>query len=1054
MKKLFTGCATALLAFGCNGGSDSSELENGFRQPPADIKTAAYWYWISGHVSKEGVVKDLESMKEAGIGRAFIGDIGLPEYQSGQGAVEFGSDEWWEIMHAALKTATDLGIEIGIFNSPGWSQSGGPWVAPERAMRYLASTSTRIAGGGRVETALPRPNKPGAENFKDVKVIAYPAPEGVETAVFDGLLSASADGGMQAEITTAEPFTLRGLKIRTNTAPIDKPTRIEAMTPDGYRTLAEFRIARYNPSLSVGFDPYAPVVVSVPATTSTAFRFVVEGAVPADAIRLIELSSAPLVESYPEKSLAKMYQQPLPYWDEYMWREQPAPDAAASTIAPETVIDISQYLDGDMLTWDAPAGDWIVMRTGMLPTGVTNGPALGKATGLETDKMSREHIEAHFDAYMGEILRRIPAEDRRCWKVVVQDSYETGGQNFTDTFLEDFEARYGYSAVPYLPVYEGVVVGSEDLSDRFLWDVRRFVADKVAYDYVGGLRDVCHRHGLTTWLENYGHWGFPGEFLMYGGQSDEIGGEFWSEGSLGDIENRAASSCGHIYGKTRIWAESFTAGGGGYHRYPEMIKRRGDRFFTEGINSTLLHVVISQPYEDREPGVNTWFGIEFNRKNTWFPHLHLFTDYLKRVNFMLQQGLNVADAAYYIGEDAPKMTGVTDPALPAGYQFDYINAEVLVRDAFVRDGLLTLPHGTQYRILVLPRQTTMRPEVAAKIERLINDGAVVLGPAPERSPSMQNYPEADMQVAGVAKRLWSKIDPATKYARIGKGMLINGMGTAQAFGLIGCTPDITIGADEPLLYGHRKADGTEIYFVSNQSDEEITVAPVFRVKSMQPELWDPVTGDIRRLPSFSRTDDGTAVPLKFAPGESVFVVFRDKDAVTPQVAPAHLNYAATETIAEIGGAWNASFQPERRGPSQSVVMDRLRSLTEFDDFDIKYYSGMIRYENGFTLESVPEGRLFLDLGSVAFTAKVWINGNYAGGAWTAPWRTEITGLVREGRNDLKIEVATTWKNRIIGDARLPQNERLTWYTSQTWGPDSELSPAGLLGPVTLERAVW
>ena len=161
--------------------------------------------------------------------------------------------------------------------------------------------------------------------------------------------------------------------------------------------------------------------------------------------------------------------------------------------------------------------------------------------------MSRKHVEAHFEAFMGEIYRRIPAEDRACWKVVVQDSYETGGQNFTDDFLSEFQARYGYDPLPFLPAYEGYVVGSEDRSDRFLWDLRRLIADKVAYDYVGGLRDVCHKYGLTTWLENYGHWGFPGEFLQYGGQSDEIGGEFWSFGDLGNIENRAASSCGHIY---------------------------------------------------------------------------------------------------------------------------------------------------------------------------------------------------------------------------------------------------------------------------------------------------------------------------------------------------------------------------------------------------------------------------------------------------------------------------------------------------------------------------
>lgn len=232
-------------------------------------------------------------------------------------------------------------------------------------------------------------------------------------------------------------------------------------------------------------------------------------------------------------------------------------------------------MKGDNLEWDAPAGDWVIMRMGMRPTGVKNSPADPEATGLETDKMSRKHVAAHFEALMGEICRRIPEADRRSWKVVVQDSYETGGQNFTDDFLESFCQRYGYDALPFLPAYEGYVVESQDRTDRFLWDMRRLVADRIAYDYVGGLRDISHKYGLQTWLENYGHWGFPGEFLQYGGQSDEIGGEFWSFGELGNIENRAASSCGHIYGKNKISAESFTSGGRPFECYPATMKREG-----------------------------------------------------------------------------------------------------------------------------------------------------------------------------------------------------------------------------------------------------------------------------------------------------------------------------------------------------------------------------------------------------------------------------------------------------------------------------------------------
>ena len=1086
MKKiicyLLNACIGVML-FSCTTNSTSDltgeSLEKGFIETPDSIQTAIYWYWISDHISEEGVIKDLHAMKEVGINRAFIGNIGLSEAEGiPSGKVKFYSEEWWKILHTALKTATELGIDIGIFNSPGWSQSGGPWVKPEEAMRYLASAKTTIKGGQKIDITLPRPESPYKDSFQDVKTIAYPVikHEMSNLTLENTRVKSSSkipeinnliDGKQNTFTTIPIPteddhseitidfevnttFTLRSMKIYTSESPIDCPAKIQAKINDSYQTLAEFRISRFNPQLNVGFDPYAPVVISVPATKAIDFRLIISNDKKSFGIKEIEFSTIPMVERYPEKTLAKMFQTPLPLWNEYQWPQQPVIDDPSLIIDPAQVIDLSANLTGDKLNWDAPEGDWVVMRTGMFPTGVTNAPASPEATGLEIDKMSKKHVEFHFNAYLGEIYKRIPAKDRKCWKIVVQDSYETGGQNFTDDFLQIFKNRYGYDPLPFLPVYDGVVVGSEDISDRFLWDMRRLVADQVAYDYVGGLREVSHKHGLTTWLENYGHWGFPGEFLQYGGQSDEIGGEFWSEGSLGDIENRAASSCGHIYGKNKIWAESFTAGGGGYHRYPAMMKQRGDRFFSEGINSSLLHLYIAQPYEDREPGVNAWFGNEFNRTNTWFPHMDLFMSYIKRTNYMLQQGLNIADVAYFIGEDAPKMTGITDPELPKGYQFDYINAEVIERDLFVRDGILTLPHGSQYKILVLPKLKTMRPELLTKIQQLIEAGAVVMGPAPQQSPSYENYPQADKEVNQLANTLWSQIDPVTRYAHIGKGILIDGLDLTKALQLINCAPDCKLKQDDPVLFGHRSMEGIEIYFITNQQDQPITITPELRVTHKQPELWNPVTGEIRSLPSFQQTETGTLVPLKLDTYESAFIVFRNKPSTKPKTADAELNFPTPEKIKELT-SWTVFFDQAKRGPAEPLQMNSLTDLTTFEDFNIKHYSGIIRYQTQLTLDNKPTGKLFINLNDVTAMAKIKINGEYAGGAWTPPYRVDITDLIKAGENKIEVEVTTTWKNRLIGDLKLPEAERTTWVTAQPWKADSPLDKSGLMGPVWIEK---
>jgi hypothetical protein len=1056
-----------------------SQIESGFKKVPDSIQTSVYWYWISDNISEEGVIKDLYSMKKAGINRAFIGNIGLDDVPYGK--VKMLSEEWWKILHTALKTATKLNIEIGIFNSPGWSQSGGPWIKSEDAMRYLISGETRVKGPVKYSEKLEKPTP----LFQDVKVIAYPAPKNDQLVLndkntvissnpkVDGL-STLFDGNKKSGINILEddqltidfqanaPLTVRSLTIQTTEVPISATASLQAKNANGeYVGVKNFDIMRVREDLNVGFQPYAPVVVSFPATTATNFRLIIKNNQLKDwwvspkksqnGLAEVTLSAAPRVEQYAEKTFAKMFPSPLPYWKEYQWAPQAEADDKATVIDGSKVIDISNKMTADgTLNWDVPAGNWIILRTGMTPTGTKNGPASPEATGYEVDKMSKEHTEMHFYGHMGEILKRIPEADRKCFKVVVQDSYETGGQNFTDGFLDQFKQKYGYDPLSYLPVYTGMVVNSQQASDCFLWDMRRMVADKVAYDYVGGLRDISHKYGLTTWLECYGHWGFPGEFLMYGGQSDEIAGEFWSEGDLGNIENRAATSCGHIYGKNKISAESNTCGGAAFSRGPANLKQRGDRFFAEGINNTLLHVFISQPYEDKNPGINAPFGNEFNRKNTWFSQMDVYTQYLKRTNYMLQQGLNVADVAYFIGEDTPKMTGIIDPELPVGYQFDYMNAEVIEKFMTVKKGLITLPHGTQYRILVLPKLETMRPELLAKIKQLVNDGAIVMGPAPKRSPSLQNQPMADQQVQKIAKELWGNVDGINITSRkVGKGMILNGLDMKQALALINCIPDCKLPEDNTIHYGHRSTKEGEIYFVSNQTNETKLVTPEFRVKGLQPELWEATTGSMRTLLAYTQSGNTTAVPLKLAPNESVFIVFRNA-AEKSNATTLEANYPTPVLLSDLQTPWTVKFDTNNRGPIKPVEFKTLMDWTTSTNDSIKYYSGTAIYSNQFQIKKLPnQQKVMISLGYVTASAKISINGVYVGGLWTAPYELDITSFVKKGNNDLKIEVVNNWMNRLIGDAKLPVEQRKTWCSVNPYTAESPLQVSGLIGPVSI-----
>lgn len=1038
---------------------DFTEVEKNFKDIPADIQTSIYWYWINDNISKEAVIKDLHSMKEVGINRAFIGNIGLSPQEAPYGKVKIFTDEWWDIMHTALKTATELNIEIGLFNSPGWSQSGGPWIKPEQAMRYLTYSEVKVKGPKKLQQHLTEPTK----DFQDVKVIAMPvnkdylinllekgtytiSPSNIKADLNTGKELTFNDKEITIDITLPKEATARSLVLYPAERPIRAKIELQVQEEDSFKNIKQFTLNRTNPALNVGFEPYAPVAISLPEVKDQKLRLVME-ANPGSGIKRILLSPLLYMERFAEKSLAKMHQTPLPYWHDYLWDEQP--DVTSYKMAqPDEILDISGYMDDQgLLTWDVPEGEWIIMRTGMTPTGVTNSPASPEGTGLEVDKMSKEHVTSHFDAYLGMILERIPADDRKTLKVAVQDSYETGGQNFTDDFLKEFQKRYGYDPVPFLPVFKGHIIGSPDLSDRFLWDVRRFVADKISYDYVGGLRKISHEHGMTTWLENYGHWGFPGEFLQYGGQSDEVSGEFWNEGNLGSIENRAASSCAHIYGKPKVSAESFTCGEGSYSRYPAILKQRGDWSFTEGVNNTLLHVYIHQPYENRPPGVNTSFGNEFNRLNTWYSHLGLFVSYIKRANYMLQQGRNIADVAYFIGEDAPKMTGIRDPEIPKGYSYDYINAEVIERDLTVKDGKLVLPHGTSYRVLVLPKLETMRPSVLKKIEQLVADGAVILGPPPSRSPSMENYPVADQEVNVLAKKMWG--DLSIKQRSYGKGTIYTDVELKEVLDRSGVIPDCQFGENDPVLYVHRTAGDNEIYFITNQSDRTITVSPQFRVQGKVPELWDVVTGSIRPLPAFIQGEESTTVPLQLEAYESGFIVFRKTGK--PAATGVEDNYPKPEIITKIDQPWQVLFESDqyKRGPVQPVTFTTLTDWSKHEDESIRYYSGTAIYKTTFDVKKKPEGKLFVDLGQVTAMAKIKINGKYVGGVWTAPYRIEVSDVIRDGINELEVEVVNTWMNRLIGDLRLPEAERPTWAHHNSWNVHSPLQTSGLLGPVNL-----
>jgi len=1050
-------------------------IQTGFVTPHDANSVWCYWYWIGDDISKEGITKDLEAMKEVGIGTAFIGNINPEEVD---GPVPMLSEEWWSHMVHAVNEGKRIGVDIGTFNCPGWSMSGGPWVKPEMAMRHMVFSETTVTGGGIVNLEL---EQSGTE-FQDTHVLAFPTLHAGKTtlnnknssieitphidnakALIDDDIStvASFDAASKEyaiDIKTQGIITARSIQLHPGINGFNTNCELFALIDGEYKSVKTFIFERQNTRVNVGPDRYGAVAIALPDVRSNDFRLVCtnKGSMwRADAgFSEIVISEAPVLEHYVEKKLGKMFPSPLPKWNSYIWENQKEIENAELKIDEKKVIDISKNMDSNgLLTWNVPGGEWTIMRFGMVPTGTTNAPSAPQGKGYEIDKASSEIARFHYEKYVGELLKRVPEENRSALKYVIADSYEQGSQNWTDGFEQLFEEKFGYSPIKYLPVFAGRIVNSVEESNRFLWDLRRAVADAVAYEYVGGLREVSNENNLKLWLENYGHWGFPSEFLMYGGQSNLVAGEFWNEGALGNIECKSGSSAAHIYGKPVTSAEAFTASQKAFLRHPAMLKKRGDWSFTEGINHFVLHLYIHQPDDNRVPGVNAWFSTEFNRHNTWFKQSKTWIAYLRRCQHMLQQGKYVADVCYFIGEDAPMMTGARNPELPDGYSYDYINAEVILDRLSVKDGKFVLPDGTSYSLMVLPPNNTMRPELLAKIEQLVNQGGVIFGQAPEKSPSLENYPESDQQVKNLAEKLWgAEIDTEKQIKKYGEGYVVDKLDLKTTLEALELYKDVDTDAGLPVLWTHRRIAGMEIYFLTNQSEDEINFEPSFRVKGMRPQLWDAVTGEIRILNEYSEKDGRISIPIKILAHQSWFVVFTN---IQDNVAKGYdQNFPEFRQIQSINSEWQVDFQNKAIGPKTPVKFESLTDWSLSESDKIKYYSGTATYETSFDIADKPENEeLFINLGDLSVMAKVKLNGTDIGGTWMFPYRLKATKDLKVGPNKIEIEVVDLWRNQLIKDKKLPKDERYTWHLVDDINVDEEPHSSGLLGPVTIEQVV-
>lgn len=564
----------------------------------------------------------------------------------------------------------------------------------------------------------------------------------------------------------------------------------------------------------------------------------------------------------------------------------PAPDVPDEAVVPlDGVVVLTHLMRQDgWLEWDVPEGEWTILRVGHTPTGKDNHPATPEGRGLEVDKMSREALEAFWnDGVMATVLRDVGALAGKTLNNALVDSYEVGAQGWTPRFREEFRRRRGYDLLPYLPALAGYYVGSPEISERFLWDLRQTVSELFVENYYGHFATLCRRHGLLFSTEPYGDGIF--DDLAAGGRADIPMGEFWIGGWTHETA-KLASSAAHTYGRRIVGAEAFTAAPelGRWLNDPYSMKTLGDHIFCLGVNRFIFHRYAHQPWKDLKPGMTMGpWGFHFERTLTWWEQSRAWLRYLARCQYLLQQGRFVADIALYAGEHQPVSPPFRLDLRERGYDYDCLSKEILLQ-ARVRDGRIVLPSGMSYRVLVLPDSRFMTPRVLRQVAELVRAGAVVVGPKPEKSPSLQGYPGCDEQVRRLADEVWGECDGVkVKEHRYGKGKVVWGKDVVLVLQEMGVPPDFEVVPRDRVEYIHRVLGDADVYFVSNQRYRTVEVQAFFRVTGKVPQLWHPDTGMIEPAPVYRVQGGRTVVRLRLPPAGSVFVVFRPSGQRKPHV---------------------------------------------------------------------------------------------------------------------------------------------------------------------------
>ena len=1086
-KKISVAIAIILSAISCTPQNSIEELQRGWENPPLSARNRVWWHWMNGNITKEGICKDLQWMKDTRQGGVHNFDAALGTPTIVDKRLIYMDEGWKDAFAYAVKVADSLGLEFTVASAPGWSSTGGPWVSEQDAMKKLVWSEAYASGN--VNMSLPEPpHTTGAfldgapagrgaagtnyEYYEDIAVIAVKLPTDRQTTASLGA-KVTASGGnftlqqltngsisdavmlprddkngyawIQYEFPT--PITIKSLKMvgAGGGGFGDGTPATQLESSDDGKTFSHVCYVRGG--------NVAQVTMSVPATTAKYFRIRVDNPLAAGGgfFGMGGASSTPPagtmiaeLELYPYSRVHR-FEDKAAFSSASNLTAVPTPTAQNEVFpSVEDVVDVTaNYINGK-LSWNAPEGNWKIIRYGWSLTGKQNHPAPLEATGLEVDKLDPEAWTRYFHTYLDMYK---DASDglmgQRGVQYVLTDSYEAECETWTPAMFNEFKTRRGYDLKKWLPVLSGEIIGSPQQSDAFLFDWRTTIGELIADNYTLLSKIAKEDYGmLGRYTESHeGGRAYVGDGMDLKATAEvpmsamwvtapwvPIGPDGQPDMSVYDADDKESASVAHIYGQNIAAAESMTAPGSGgksYSYHPGNLKYVADRELSNGINRFVIHESAHQPDDVHVPGMSLGgIGQWFNRHDSWAPMADIWADYMSRSCFMLQAGKNVADILYYYGEDA-NITSLfqRSPSIPIGYQWDYLNPDGLLHHISYDKGQLVSTGGTAYKVLWMDRNMeVMSMPVLKKIASLVQAGAWIGGVRPSRPASLN---DDVTEFAALVADIWDS----------GRNNVVETKELADLLKAAGISEDVNIPVGFKFL--HRTLPGIEIYWVNKPAKDYQTTTLSFRVNGLKPMLWHPDNG-LQEEVSYTQHDGRTDVRLNLVPDDAVFVVFSGK-AENEFISPAVVKKSETP----LDGKWTVYFQ-EKRGAPTSAEFTTLGSYTDSTDEGIKYFSGIASFTK--SIEVQQGEKTVLDLGRVADLAKVYVNGEYCGAAWKEPYLVDISKAVKLGSNSLEVKVANVWVNRLIGDEQ-PGATRIGWTDAQGFNGQEPLLPAGLLGPV-------